>query len=112
MPNNYGMPQMPKVPDPKTIVDSVLDGAIEIAEGPVKTAEGIAAVATAYAAGARANLEEIKRSMPDDPSAIPGVAVKAVSQSVRASIGLVQSLADGVTSGLNGVQSQISRVTG
>lgn len=100
-----------RLPDPKEIVSSVVNGGIELAEGPVKIAEGVADVAKAFATGARANLDKAKGIL-DDPSVIPDIAMKGVGQTVQAGLGLFEAVGGGVMSTVDAVKNQIRRVAG
>jgi len=103
---------MNKLPEPQTIVDSLGDGAIEIAEGPVRAAANTAKVAEDFATGVKANMDDFKRRMPQDLSAIPDCAVKAVGQTVGAGISFFEGIGKAITETLDGVKNQIKRVTG
>ena len=103
---------MGTMPDPKTIVDSVADGALEIAEAPARVAENVAGVCTTFASEVRGNIETVKSRLPDDPQVLPDVAVKAVGQTVHAGIGIVEGVGKGIMDSVAGVKNQIRRVTG
>ena len=103
---------MATMPDPKTIVDSVADGALEIAESVPRMAENVAGVCTTFASEARSNIETVKSRLPDDPAVLPDVAIKAVGQTVHAGIGIVEGIGQGIMDSIAGVKNQIRRVTG
>lgn len=103
---------MTKLPDPKTVVDSVADGVVELAEGPARVAKNVASVADTFASDVKANMDEVKSRMPDDPSVIPNVAVKAVGQTVKAGLGIFEAFGKGAMDTFEGVKGQIERVTG
>jgi len=103
---------MEKLPDPKTLVDSVADGALELVEGPARVAENVAIVCAAYASEVKSNIETAKSKLPDDPSVIPGVAIKAVGQTVKAGLGIAEGFGKGIMDTFQGVGNQIRRVTG
>ena len=103
---------MGTMPDPKTIVDSVADGALEIAEAPARVAENVAGGCTPFASEVRGNIETVKSRLPDDPEVLPDVAVKAVGQTVHAGIGIVEGVGKGIMDSVAGVKNQIRRVTG
>ena len=105
-------PMMEKMPDPKAIVDSIGDGAIELAEAPVRAAENVASSARSFATNVRSNMEDFKRRMPDDLSAIPDCAVKAVSHTFSDGIGLFEGIGSAARETVNGVKSQVRRATG
>lgn len=101
-----------KMPDPKEVVDSVADGAMEIAQGPARIAENIAGVAETYASDMKSNMEDFKKRMPDDPGAIADCGVKAVGQAARVGLGIVEGAGKGIMDTFDGVKKQIQRVTG
>lgn len=103
---------MVKLPDPKELVDSVADGAVELAEGPARVAQNVASVADTYAGEVKANMEDFKARMPDDPAVIADVAVKAVGQTVKAGLDMAEGVGKGIMDTFEGVKSQIKRVTG
>lgn len=100
------------LPDPKTLVDSVLDGVIEVAEGPARVAKNIASVADTFAGEVKANMDSIKSSLPDNPAVIPDASIKAVGQTVRAGLGMFEGIGKGVLDTFDAVKNQIKRVTG
>ena len=104
--------EMVKLPDPKELVDSVADGAVELAEGPARVAKNIASVADTYASEVKANMDDFKARMPDDPAVIADVAVKAVGQTVKAGLDMAESVGKGVMDTFEAVKGQIKRVTG
>jgi hypothetical protein len=104
--------EMVKLPDPKELVDSVADGALEVIKGPAKVADNVAAVANTYAREMHGNLDEVQKRMPDDPAVIADFAVKTVGQTVKAGIGMAEGIGRGVMDTFEGVKSQIKRVTG
>jgi len=99
-----------KLPDPKTLADSIADGAIELAEGPARVAKNVAGVADAFATEVKANMDQVKSRMPDDPSVIPDAAIKAVGQTVKAGLGMAEGVGRGVMDTFEAVKSQIQRV--
>ena len=103
---------MTKLPDPKEVVDSVADGAVELAEGPARVAKNVASVADSFAAEVKANMDDLKSRMPDDPSVIADAAVKAVGQTVKAGLGMAEGVGKGVMETFEAVKNQIKRVTG
>lgn len=103
---------MSQLPDPKTLVDSMADGAIELAEGPIRVATNVAAVATIFAAEVKGNMDTVKARMPDDPMVIPDAALKAAGQTIRAGLGMFEAIGKGVMDTFAAVKSQIQRVTG
>jgi len=98
--------------DPKVLVDSIADGALEVAEGPARVAKNVAVVADNFATEMKANMDNVKTKMPDDPSVIPDAAIKAVGQTVKAGLGMVEGFGKGIMDTFEGVKNQIKRVTG
>ena len=101
---------MQQLPDPKTLVDSIADGAMELAEGPARVAENVASVCQTFASDVKSNMDNVKNRLPDDPSVIPDAAVKAVGQTVRAGLGVFEGVGKGIMDTFNAVQNQIRRV--
>lgn len=101
-----------KLPDPKELVDSVADGVVELAEGPARVATNVADVARGFASEVKTNMDDVKARMPDDPSVIPDAAIKAVGQTVKAGLSVVEGVGKGVMDTFEGVKNQIRRVTG
>ncbi len=101
-----------KLPDPKELVDSVADGAVEVAELPARVAKNVASVADTYAAEVKTNMEDFKARMPDDPAVIADVAAKAVGQTVKAGLGMAEGFGKGIMDTFEAVKGQIKRVTG
>jgi len=98
------------MPDPKILVDSVADGALEIVEVVPRVAENCAVVGAAFAASMKSNIDSVKGHMPDNPGVLPDVAVKAAGETVMAGVGLLQGFGKGIMDTLEGVQGQIRRV--
>ena len=103
---------MGKLPDPKTLIDSVLDGVVEVAEGPARVADNVAGVAGTFASEMKANMDTVKGKLPDDPSVIPDAAIKAAGQTINAGLGMFEAVGKGVMDTFEGVKNQIRRVTG
>lgn len=103
---------MTKLPDPKELVDSVADGAVELAEGPARVAANVAGVCQDFASEVKANMDNVKNRMPDDPSVIADAALKAVGQTVKAGLGVFEGVGKGVMDTFDAVKNQIRRVTG
>lgn len=101
-----------KLPDPKELVDSIADGAVELAEGPVRAAKNTADVAEKFASGVKANMDDFKSRMPDDPVAIVDCAIKGAGQTVGAGIEFVEGIGNAVMETFGAVKGQIKRVTG
>lgn len=103
---------MPKLPEPQAIIDSIGDGAIELAEGPVRAAENTADAARNFASNVKGNMEDFRKRMPQDLSAIPDCAMKGVAHTVSDGISFFEGIGKAVHDTLDGVKSQIRRVTG
>jgi len=101
---------MQQLPDPKTLVDSIADGALEVAEGPVRVAKNVASVADTFASDVQANMDNIKSRLPDDPSVIADAAVKAVGQTAKAGLGMIEGVGKGIMDTFEAVKNQIERV--
>jgi len=101
---------MQKLPDPKTVVDSIADGVVEAAEGPVRVAKNVASVAETFASDVKSNMDNVKSRMPDDPSVIADAAVKAVGQTARAGLGMVDGIGKGIMDTFEAIKGQIERV--
>jgi len=99
-----------KLPDPKTLVDSVADGVVEAAEAPARIAKNVATVADSFAGEMKANMDDFKARMPDDLSVIPDAAIKAVGQTTKAGLGMFEAFGKGVMDTLEGIKGQIQRV--
>ena len=101
---------MQQLPDPKTLVDSIADGVVEVAEGPARVAKNVAGVAETFATEVKANMDGVKTGMPDDPSVIADAAVKAVGQTAKAGLGMIEGVGKGIMDTFEAVKSQIERV--
>jgi len=101
-----------QLPDPKVLIDSIADGAVEFAEAPVRLAENTAVVATVFANSVKANMEDFKKRMPDDPAAIVDCTIKGAGQTVNAGINMVEGFGKAVMDTFGAVETQIKRVTG
>jgi len=101
---------MEKLPDPKTVVDSIADGVVEVAEGPVRIAKNVASVAESFASEVKANMDNVKSRLPDDPSVIADAAVKAVGQTAKAGLGMIEGIGNGIQDTFKAVKGQIERV--
>lgn len=99
-----------KLPDPKTLVDSVADGVIEVAEGPARVAKNVASVADTFASEVKSNMDDVKSRLPDDPAVIPDAAIRAVGQTAKAGLGLFEGIGRGIMDTFDAVKSQIQRV--
>jgi len=101
---------MQKLPDPKELVDSVADGIVEVAEGPARVAKNVASVAESFASEVQSNMDDFKGRMPDDPSVIGDAAIKAVGQTAKAGLGIIEGIGDGIQDTFKAVKGQIERV--
>jgi len=99
-----------KLPEIKTLADSIADGVIEVAEGPARVAKNVASVAENFASEVKSNMDNVKARMPDDPSVIPDAAVKAVGQTAKAGLGMIDGVGRGIMDTFEAVKSQIERV--
>jgi len=98
------------LPDPKTIVDSVADGAVEILETGSRMLEKQGGVITSYAGSLKSCAEDIKRRTPDDPSVFVDAAIRTAGATVKAVVGTAESIISGIDETARGVKSQIERV--
>ena len=103
---------MQQLPDPKELVDSIADGAVEVAEGPARVAKNVASVCETFASEVKANMDDFKNRLPDDPSVIADVAIKAVGQTANAGLGMIEGFGKGIMDTFEAVKGQIKRVTG
>ena len=101
---------MQQLPDPKILVDSIADGVIEMAEGPVRVAKNVASVAETFATDVKANMDDLKTRLPDDPSVIADAAIKAVGQTAKAGLGMIEGIGRGIMDTFEAVKDQIDRV--
>ena len=101
---------MQQLPDPKTLVDSIADGLVELAEGPVRVAKNVAEVAGTFASEVKSNMDNVKAGLPDNPSVIPDAAIKGVAQTAKAGLGIIEGVGDGIQDTFKAVKSQIERV--
>lgn len=99
-----------KLPDPKELVDSIADGVVEVAEGPARVAKNVASVAETFASEIKSNMDDFKARMPDDPSVIADAAVKAVGQTAKAGLSMIEGVGQGIMDTFTAVKSQIQRV--
>jgi len=99
-----------QLPDPKELVDSIADGVVEAAEMPVRIAKNVADVADGFAADVKANMDNLKAKMPDDPSVIPDCAIRAIGQTAKAGLGMVEGFGKGIFDTFEGIKGQIQRV--
>ena len=102
--------KMQKLPDPKIVVDSIADGVVEVAEGPARVAKNVAGVAESFASEVKSNMDDLKTRMPDDPSVIADAAVKAVGQTAKAGLGMIDGVGRGIMDTFEAVKGQIERV--
>jgi len=101
---------MQQLPDPKTLVDSLADGVVEVAEGPARVAKNVASVAETFASEMKSNMDNVKTRLPDDPSVIADAAVKAVGQTAKAGLGMIEGVGKGIMDTFEAVKGQIERV--
>ena len=101
---------MQQLPDPKALVDSIADGVVEMAEGPARVAKNVAGVAETFATEVKSNMDDFKTRMPDDPSVIADAVVKAVGQTAKAGLGMIEGIGRGIMDTFEAVKGQIERV--
>ena len=101
---------MQQLPDPKTLADSIADGVVEVAEGAPRVAKNVAGVAETFASEVKANMDNVKSRLPDDPSVIADAAVKAVGQTAKAGLGIIEGICNGIQDTFKAVKGQIERV--
>ncbi|MBA7663707.1 hypothetical protein ES703_71754 [subsurface metagenome] len=101
---------MQQLPDPKTLADSIADGVVEVAEGPARVAKNVAGVAESFATEMKSNMDNVKSRLPDDPSVIADAAVKAVGQTAKAGLGMIEGIGRGFMDTFEAVKGQIERV--
>lgn len=99
-----------KLPDVKTVVDSVGDGAVELLETGARIALKEGHVMTDYAASLKDCAEEIKRRLPDDPVVLADAVIRTVGATVKAMVGAGEAVVGGIDETAKGVKSQIERV--
>jgi len=103
---------MIKLPEPQTIVDSIGDGAVELAEGPVRAAINTADVAKTFATDVKANMDDFKKRMPADLSAVPDCAVRAATHTLKAGLDFIDGIAKAGMETFDAVRAQAKRITG
>ena len=102
---------MEKLPDPKTIVDSIGDGVVSAAQVLPRVAENVAGVAQAYAGSVNRNINEFKAKMPDEPAVIPRMIGSIFGETVGAVVGLVEAVVRAGSTTVTDIKSQIDRGT-
>ena len=101
---------MQQLPDPKTLVDSIADGVVEVAEGLPRVAKNVAGVAETFATEVKSNMDNVKTQLPDNPSVLADAAVKAVGQTAKAGLGMIDGIGRGIMDTFEAVKGQIERV--
>ena len=101
-----------KLPEPQVIVDAVGDSVIELAEGPVRVAIKTADVAKTFATNVKGNMDDFKKRMPQDLSAVPDCAVRAVTHTVGAGLDFIDGIAKAGMETFDAVRAQAKRITG
>ncbi len=99
-----------KLPEIKILADSIADGVVEVAKGPARVAKNVAGAAETFASEMESNMDNVKTRMPDDPSVIPDAAVKAVGQTAKAGLAMIEGIGNGLQDTIKAVKSQILRV--
>jgi len=102
---------MDKLPDPKTIVDSIGDGVVSAAQVLPRVAENVAGVAQAYAGSVNRSINEFKAKMPDEPAVIPRMIGSIVGETVGVMVGLVEAVVRAGSTTATDIKSQIDRGT-
>jgi hypothetical protein len=97
--------------DPKTLVDSVVDGGLSALQFFPKTADNFAGVCQRYASNVNGSIEQVKQQMPDNPGIIPGLLGTMVSETVGAIAGGIKAPINAAESTVSAIQSQIRRGT-
>jgi len=100
---------MERVPEPKTLVDSVLDGAVELIGFYPRTASKLGSVLTDYANNVNRELDDIKARTPDRPEVIAKAVVGIVVHTARAGIGSIKAVAEAGKETVDAVESQVRR---
>jgi len=103
---------MIKLPEPQTIVDSIGDGVVELAEGPVRAAINTADVAKNFATDVKANMDDFKKRMPADLSAVPDFAVRAATHTLKAGLDFVDGIGKAGVETFEAVRAQTKRIIG
>ena len=98
------------LPDPKTVIDSIGDGAVELLQTGSRIGEKQSAVLATYASALKGVAEDIKAKMPDDPSVLPNAAIKTIASTFKAAVGTGESIVGGIDETVKGLKSQIDRV--
>ena len=102
---------MEKLPDPKTIVDSIGNGVVGAAQVLPRAAENIAGVAHAYAGSVNRSIDEFKAKMPDEPAVIPRMIGSIAGETLGAVVGLVEAVVRAGSATVTDIKSQIDRGT-
>ena len=101
-----------KLPEPTTIISALGGGAIDLAEGPVIAAINTAGVAQEFANNVKRNMDDLKKGIPQDPSAIPDFAVRAVTHTISDGLGFFEGLGKAATQTFESVRGELRRITG
>jgi hypothetical protein len=98
------------LPEPKVVIDSVGDGAVELIQTGSRVLDKQAAVASSYAGSLKSCAEDIKRRTPDDPSVFLDAAIRTAGATIKAMVGTAEAVVGGIDETARGVKSQIERV--
>jgi hypothetical protein len=98
------------LPEPKVILDSIGDGAVELLQTGSRLLDKQAAVIGSYAGSLKSCAEDIKRRTPDDPSVFLDAAVRTAGATIKAIVGTGEAVVGGIDETARGVKSQIERV--
>ena len=101
-----------KLPEPTTIISALGSGAIDLAEGPVIAAINTAGVAQEFANNVKSNMDNLKKGIPQDPSAIPDFAVRAITHTISDGLGFFEGLGKAATQTFESVRGELRRITG
>lgn len=101
-----------KLPEPTTIIGALGGGAIELAEGPVRALANTAGGAQSFANNVKGNLDNLKKGIPQDPSAIADFAMRAATHTISDGLGFFEGIGKAATDTFEGVRGQLRKITG
>lgn len=99
-----------RLPDPKTLVDSIGDGALEVLKIVPTFAEKEARVSAQYAADIKGDIDRVQSALPDDPSALVGTVVSVLGHTAKAAISAIGAAFESADETFEGIKKQVSRV--
>lgn len=97
--------------DPKVIVDSIGDSALEFLEAGSRLGEKEGVVLTQLASDFKSIAEDIKAKLPDDPSVLPASLLKAGGALLNGMLGTGDSFFSTADETVKAIRGQIERVT-